>query len=177
MKIHDLQNELDFYRSQSTDLNVFQDMLAEDKKNLEQDLADQEQELRNERNKRAIDAAKAQDQLKNTITEYELKIQNLSKDAEELYQLFVKELKLKDNILSQTIEIKDVLLEKTKKLTLKLKTPRHHLKFLEEKGMIDPFVSAKLTGEDVFAKWILKKAAKKEIDDMIKNKNKITEGF
>ena len=60
---------------------------------------------------------------------------------------------------------------------MKLKTPRHHLKFLEEKGMIDPFVSAKLTGEDVYAKWILKKAAKKEIDDMIKNKNKITEGF
>lgn len=43
--------------------------------------------------------------------------------------------------------------------------------------MIDPFVSAKLTGEDVYAKWILKKAAKNEIDDMIKNNNLKTEGF
>lgn len=33
--------------------------------------------------------------------------------------------------------------------------------------MIDPFVSAKLTGEDVYAKWILKKSAKKEIEDIV----------
>ena len=110
------------------------------------------------------------------VTDYEIKIKQLSRDAEELYKLFTKELKLKDNILTQTIEIKDVLLEKTKKLTLKLKTPRHHLKFLEEKGMIDPFVSAKLTGEDVYAKWILKKAAKKEIDDIVDYNNTNEQG-
>lgn len=49
-KIKDLEAELDFHKSQSSDLNVFQDMLAEDKKNLEKEMADQEQELRNERN-------------------------------------------------------------------------------------------------------------------------------
>jgi hypothetical protein len=70
-----------------------------------------------------------------------------------------------------------VLLEKTKKLTLKLKTPRHHLKFLEEKGMIDPFISAKLTGEDVYAKWILKRTAKKEIQDIVDYNQKNVQGF
>lgn len=101
------------------------------------------------------------------MADYELQIQSLSRDAEELYKLFVKELALKDNLLDQTTQMKDVLLDKTKKLTIKLKTPRHHLQFLAEKGMLDPFVSAKLTGDDVYAKWILKKSAKKEITELV----------
>lgn len=38
--------------------------------------------------------------------------------------------------------------------------------------MIDPFVSAKLAGEDVYAKWILQKAAKKEIDGLVDRTDK-----
>ena len=86
--------------------------------------------------------------------------------------MFTKELSVKDSIIEQSNDLKDILAEKVKRLTLMLKTPRHHLKFLSDKGMIDPFISAKLTGEDINAKWILKKTASKEITDIVNEKEK-----
>ena len=41
---------------------------------------------------------------------------------------------------------------------MKLQIPRHHLEFLKSKGTLDHFVEAKLTGDDVMAKWLLLKA-------------------
>ena len=104
-------------------------MLAQEKRDLEKAIAEKEKQLRIERNQRVIDNARNQEMLKDTVYDYELKIKSLSEDADELYRIFVKELSLKDNILDQTNQLKDLLVEKTKRLTLKLKTPRHHLKF------------------------------------------------
>ena len=59
-----------------------------------------------------------------------------------------------------------MLVEKTKRLTLKLKTPRHHLEFLKNKGALEPFVSVNLTGDNVCSKWLLQDTAKKEIKDL-----------
>ena len=77
--------------------------------------------------------------------------------------MFCKELVIKDDILDQTTKIKDFYIEKVKRLTLKLKMPRNHLDFLKKHGALDEFVSAKLTGDDVMAKWLLKDVAKSEI--------------
>lgn len=101
-RIEALQEELEFHKSQSNDLNTFQEILAQEKRELESMNAEKEKQLRHERNQRAVDNAKHQEQLKDTVAEYEIKIRNLSQDAEELYRIFVKELKLKDSILDQT---------------------------------------------------------------------------
>lgn len=161
---------MNFYREQGSGLEEFQKILASEKKALEELVAKLEKELRQERNERAYDNARMQDKLRQMISSYEIRIDNVSREAQELYKMFTKELGVKDSILEQTNELKEILAEKVKRLTLMLKTPRHHLQFLSEKGMIDPFISAKLTGEDINAKWILKKAARKEITDIVEDK-------
>ena len=40
--------------------------------------------------------------LKDTIREYENKLDDMAKDADELHDMFVKELEIKDVILTQT---------------------------------------------------------------------------
>ena len=52
----------------------------------------------------------------------------------------------------------------TDELNMKLKIPRLHLEFLKSKGALDHFVSAKLKGDDVNAKWMLLKSGKNEIN-------------
>ena len=57
-----------------------------------------------------------------------------------------------------------IVLRKTnKELNLKLRVPRLHMEFLEEKGSLDHFVQAKLLGQEETAKWSLLKAGKAEI--------------
>ena len=47
---------------------------------------------------------------------------------------------------------------------MKLQTPRTHNQFLEEKGMLDDFIEAKVNGQDAVAKWYLLDSAKEEMD-------------
>ena len=46
-----------------------------------------------------VDNARLNETIKATVKEYEIKITHLSKDADDLYKMFTKEIKLKDNIL------------------------------------------------------------------------------
>jgi len=93
--------------------------------------------------------------LKDTIRKYEKKIEKLKKEASRMHEIFVREIEVKENILDLQKEDNAKLIEKTKELTLKLKTPRHHYEFLQEKGTLEPFIRAMMDGDDIAAKWIL----------------------
>ena len=82
--------------------------------------------------------------------------------------MFVKELVIKEKILDKSNTIKDEFIQKSKELTMKLKMPRFHMQFLKEKGSLDEFVAAKLTGEEPTAKWLLLDNAKDELKDIQK---------
>ena len=45
-------------------------------------------------------------------------------------------------------------------MTIKLRVPRLHMEFLKDRGKLDEFVEAKMTGEDATAKWLLLDTAK-----------------
>ncbi len=47
-------------------------------------------------------------------------------------------------------------------LQVKLRIPRHHFKYLEEHGVLEEFVKAKMDGDDQAAKRALDKAIKKK---------------
>lgn len=49
-----------------------------------------------------------------------------------------------------------------------MRIPSKHRVFLEEKGVLEEFVEAKLTGKNELAKWALIKSAKDEIHKIIK---------
>ena len=84
--------------------------------------------------------------LKDTISQYEIKIQDMARDADELHTMFVKELEVKEALISKTDKAREDLMKKIRMLTLKLKTPRHHLEFLKERGKLDEFIEAKDLG-------------------------------
>ena len=50
-----------------------------------------------------------------------------------------------------------------KELSMKLQVPRQHMIFLEENGMLDEFIDAKLEGDNLRAKWCLFDTAKPQI--------------
>ena len=56
-------------------------------------------ELRDEKNQRACDNARMQDRLRDMISSYELRIDNIGHEAQELYKIFTKELSVKDSII------------------------------------------------------------------------------
>ena len=59
-----------------------------------------------------------------------------------------------------------------------LKIPKLHREFLQQKGALDHFVSAKLTGNDFMAKWTLLDSAKNEIKDIVdRDTQKFDVGF
>ena len=78
----------------------------------------------------------------------------------------MKELVIKDEIIKNSEGMKGKYYRLSKELNLKLKIPRHHLEFLHKQGSLDHFVSAKITGDEVGAKWSLLKAGKKEIKEI-----------
>ena len=51
--------------------------------------------------------------------------------------------------------MKDKYYKLAKELDMTLRIPRHHAEFLKAKGALDHFVSAKLTGDNISAKWLL----------------------
>ena len=53
---------------------------------------------------------------------------------------------------------------------MKLRIPRHHAEFLKAKGALDHFVSAKLSGQNITAKWLLLEAGKDEIKEIQEEK-------
>lgn len=59
--------------------------------------------------------------------------------------------------------MKEKYIKLSKELNMQLKIPRHHLKFLKEKGSLDHFVRSKISGQDEMAKWHLTRTAKEEI--------------
>jgi len=67
-------------------------------------------------------------------------------------------------VIRDTEGMRDKYRRKAKELQFQLKIPRHHLQFLKDKGALGHFVEAKITGDDVLAKWSLLKAGKKEIE-------------
>ena len=119
-------------------------------------------------NKWEIDKIRREKILNSTIKEKEDRILKMVSEAEDLNDMFTSELEAKDALISKYKNLNEGLAKKNKILTITLQTPRHHMKFLEEKGTLDHFVSAKLTGDNVEAKWALMDAAKEEINLLAK---------
>ena len=69
--------------------------------------------------------------------------------------MFLKELLVKDNIIKNIEGMKIHYENLSKNLDIQLKIPRHHYEFLKNKGALNYFVKAKLTGENEIAKWTL----------------------
>ena len=82
--------------------------------------------------------------------------------------LFLKELLIKDNIIKSSEGAKDKYYQIAKYLKTQLMIPRHHEQFLKEKGALDHFIQAKMSGDTEQAKWILLKTGKKEIKELQK---------
>ena len=82
--------------------------------------------------------------------------------------LFLKELLIKDNIIKSTEGAKDKYYNIAKYLKTQLKIPRLHEQFLKEKGSLDHFIQAKLSGDDEQAKWLLLNSGRKEISEVQK---------
>ena len=70
-------------------------------------------------------------------------------DYENVKSMLVKELVIKDGIIKSNAEMKGKYYRLAQELNLKLKIPRHHLEFLHNKGSLDHFVSAKISGDEV----------------------------
>lgn len=74
--------------------------------------------------------------------------------------MYMGELKVKDQILDKTTDERDYYKKLSEELTLKLQIPRAHMLFLRDKGKLDEFVEAKMTGQEAVAKWMLLDNAK-----------------
>lgn len=167
-KLVTMAADKEFYMAQNNNLDDFQQILAHEKKQLEANVATMASELRDTKQQWQRDKLARDILLKDTIKDYEARLADMAKDADELHDVFVKELEIKDEILNHSNSIKNNFIQKTKELTLKLKTPRLHVEFLEERGKLDEFVAAKLTGEEATAKWLLLDTAKDELSTIAK---------
>jgi hypothetical protein len=91
--------------------------------------------------------------------------------------MYQAELKIKETQLQQAVKQMEEQKRIAQRLKIKLLTPRNHLQFIQEHGLLDDFVSAKISGDDVAAKWHLLEAAKSEIAQIEKEteeaKNKV----
>lgn len=67
------------------------------------------------------------------------------------------------------------LTNKINALTITMRIPSKHRIFLEEKGVLEEFVEAKLSGKNELAKWALIRSAKDEIHQIIKFNKKFDE--
>jgi len=110
--------------------------------------------------------------LQKTIDGYEERVAKMQRDTEHLKEVFLKEIMIKDKIIENEEGMKEKYRTLAKELNMKLKIPRHHLEFLKAKGALDHFVSAKLTGDDISAKWLLVQAGKKEISGIFQANEK-----
>jgi len=90
----------------------------------------------------------------------------MKNDYENVKSMLLKELVIKDGIIKSSDGMKSKYYRLAQELNLKLKIPRHHLEFLHNQGSLDHFVSAKITGDEVQAKWSLLNAGKKEISEI-----------
>ena len=71
---------------------------------------------------------------------------NLSIETDKWQDMFIKEMDIKDTLISNLEEKLAKKTQENKELNLKLRVPRLHLEFLEEKGTLEDFVRAKLLG-------------------------------
>lgn len=118
------------------------------------------------------DRARRDQHLQQTIDMYEQRIARMQRDTEHLKEVLLKEIMIKDKIIQNEEGMKDKYRQLAKELNMKLKIPRHHLEFLKGKGALDHFVSAKLTGDDISAKWALLQAGKTEISGIVQANEK-----
>ena len=104
--------------------------------------------------------------LKRTIAKYEDRLREAMANHDKMKDMFLRELMIKDSLIKQSEGAKERYRRLAKELNTKLKIPRHHLEFLHQKGTLDHFVSAKICGDDLGAKWSLIKAGLNEIKDI-----------
>jgi hypothetical protein len=72
-----------------------------------------------------------------------------------MIKMLQKELKVANVIVEQ----KDSLICNHKgniqSLKVQLRTPRHHMEFLNKAGKLEEFIDAKVSGQEAAAKWLL----------------------
>lgn len=127
-----------------------------------------EKELNRLKDDWQADRAEREAHLQKTIQDYESRLKEQKADTDHLKTLFLKEIMIKDQIIEQETGLKEKYCKLAKQLDMTLRVPRHHAEFLKAKGALDHFVSAKLTGDNISAKWLLRKAGKPEINEIAK---------
>ena len=96
----------EFYMAQNNNLDDFQQILAHEKKLLEANMVTMASELRDTKQQWQRDKLARDILLKDTIKDYEARLADMAKDADELHDVFVKELEIKDEILNHSNNIK-----------------------------------------------------------------------
>ena len=86
------------------------------------------------------------------------------------------EIRLKDIIIGAKNREIEGLKQDVKKLNTTLRIPKLQREFLEEKGSLDVFVEAAALGKDEVAKWVLLNTGRKEIGQILKEKNALPFG-
>ena len=137
--------------------------MEDEKKELVNEKIELEEQMDRRMEQHKSTMAVAAEELKSCKLDMMQKIAEVGSKGEKIQGTFMKEIKVKDEI------IKDLKKEIKKHkynidtLTLKLKVPQMQKKFLEENGKLDEFIEAKQLGKEPVAKWCLLEAAAVEI--------------
>lgn len=112
----------------------------------------------------AVETGKLNATIKKNKVEHKEKTDELEGVIEEVKVELKDETDVRDKKIAELQESLRKANDEIRDLKVKLRIPRMHLHHLDKQGKLEEFVQAQLLGKTAEAKWLLQRAAEKELD-------------